>query len=418
DGFIFDYGIHGLFPSQEDNKKIINKIKSLLGDELETVSKKTLLYFNKKYLNYPLTLKDMVIAMNPFMSFLCFLDFLKARLKKKFRMETDESSFKSAMTNNFGVLLYNRFFGPYAHKVWGVRPDLLNSRWLGRRVFNKNIWLLIKEVSIKLLKLREKENGYSQQPNKFFYAKNGAQTIAEKMANEILKKNMRIVVNSEIKKIIHKDGKIQGVIFKKDGKDIKIDCDYLISSIPINDFVKSLEPAFPEEIIRSASQIQFRAIIILCLLVKKERVLKAQWNYYPDKEFVFNRINEFKNVLPGFAPKGKTGIGIEITCFKNDKIWNLKDDELFRISLENLKKLNLIKKDDIEKYNVVRLPSGYPIDRLDIKVSLDKVFNELKNIGNLYLIGREGLFRYINMDESIKTGFEAAQSIIDKEIKL
>jgi protoporphyrinogen oxidase len=387
-----------------------------MGDELATVHKKTLIYFNNKYLNYPLRPRDIATAMNPLMLLLCFMDFIKNRLvNRKTVLKPSEFSFRNVIVLNFGEMLYERFFGSYARKVWGVDPARLNARWLTRRVSNKSVWVLIKEALLEVFTRKKKQERYSQQPGTYLYARHGARAIASRISEEITKRGGKIISGARIKKIVREGGEVRGVVAEKDGKDIKIDCDYLISSLPLNDLVSYTSPPFREDIVESAKKIRYRAIIVLCLSIKKDHVLAAQWNYYPGTEYIFNRISEFKNVLPDFAPEGKTGIAVEVTCFRGDKIWRMDEKELLEKTLEGLRKLSLVEEDELEGCSIVRLPWGYPLDTLDIRAALQNIFTELKSFRNLRVIGREGLFRYINMDESVKTGFEAAESIIAKE---
>ena len=103
---------------------------------------------------------------------------------------------------------------------------------------------------------------------------------------------------------------------------------------------------------------------------------------------------------------------VEITCNAIDDIWNAHPCELSKQIIDGLEKAGLVKKDEIIDYFVHKESHAYPIYDLSYRENLKVVMAYIERIKNLLSIGRQGLFRYNNMDESIEMGFDAAKSII------
>ena len=58
-------------------------------------------------------------------------------------------------------------------------------------------------------------------------------------------------------------------------------------------------------------------------------------------------------------------------------------------------------------------PYAYPIYNLDYRKDISPLIDFMNKKGNLILCGRQGLFRYNNMDQAIKMGFLASEVIAE-----
>ena len=415
-GYIFDLGIHGMFPSKKGNEEILNAVTKLPGIELGTVSKKTKIYFRNRYHDYPLGLKNIVLALNPFVAVVCLLDFVQTRIRRRLRFINEGLDFESWVSTHFGKMLYNRFFGPYAQKIWGVHPSNLSAYQLVRRVTTVSLWDVFVKAFNSLFKvITKKDNLYTQQPPTFLYPYKGSGAFAEGILDQVVKNGGLIHYNSKAVKVKVEDDVIKHVVFHRGGENEIMECDYLISTIPINNLVQIIDPIKDESVIEAANFIKYRAMIILNLMINRLKISDSQWIYFSDNKFLFNRINEFSNIHRSFCPEGKTSLCIEITCDEGDNVWNLSEKEIHDRCVNDLEELSLLHREEIDDYFVVRLNNAYPVWTLGTERYLKMIFNYLENIKNIYTIGRQGLFEYINMDEGIKEGFEAADKIIREE---
>ena len=116
------------------------------------------------------------------------------------------------------------------------------------------------------------------------------------------------------------------------------------------------------------------------------------------------------------APPGKTAIVFEIACNEGDSMWKKTDRELIKmVSQEFIEEFNLIEEKNILGGYVHRVPKEYPVYHLDYKKDVSLLKKYLATFQNLQIAGRNGTFRYNNMDHSIEMGLYAAKNIISQK---
>ena len=75
-------------------------------------------------------------------------------------------------------------------------------------------------------------------------------------------------------------------------------------------------------------------------------------------------------------------------------------------------KIGLIQKDEVLETFTHREIFAYPVYDLEYKGHLDSVLGCVESVKGLDTTGRQGLFKYNNMDHSIAMGFTAADNIL------
>jgi len=414
-GYIFDYGTHGLHASMPANEEIVKEIKELLGDNLFPVQKKVGIWFLGKRFDYPLAPKDMLFNLNPIMAGIALLDFLQISFKKALGLCGKEDDYQHWVIHRFGKRLYQMYFGPYAEKLTGVHPSLLSASFAAQRISFTNLWEVLKRAFVKKLqRVRADEHPLSPYRNFFYSSHQGAGAISERLARHIIEQGGRITLNSRAVGVQIVGKKVRSVIIEQAGTKRELKCDCVLSTIPIKTLIHILFPKPPAAVITAADSLRYRALVLLYLLLNKERVSEYQWVYFSDAEFVFNRFSEFKNLSEKVAPSGKTSLCVEITCFLGDRIWNAENSEIYERSISAMETAGIVKKEEVEDYFVKRLPAAYPLWELGYEKHLSKVLDYLNGLENLYTGGRQGGFQYFTMDQSIAEGEKIAQKILTK----
>jgi protoporphyrinogen oxidase len=64
---------------------------------------------------------------------------------------------------------------------------------------------------------------------------------------------------------------------------------------------------------------------------------------------------------------------------------------------------------------VLRVPKAYPLFEVGYTEHYNRIVSYLQKYRNLHIIGRNGMFRYHNMDYAMESGIETAKKIILKE---
>jgi protoporphyrinogen oxidase len=114
------------------------------------------------------------------------------------------------------------------------------------------------------------------------------------------------------------------------------------------------------------------------------------------------------------SPPGKTSLAFEFWCNEGDWMWNLDDETLIRMTLDDFKKLGMAP--GAEKHiigsAIVRCRKAYPMYVIGYEKPLNVIKAYLSRFSNLILIGRYGTFMYNNMDHCIETGIRAAENVM------
>lgn len=335
-----------------------------------------------------------------------------------------EQSLEDFFINRFGRELYNTFFRDYTKKVWGRPASKIPPEWGAQRVkgvsISKVIIHAIKNIFKKNTDSISQKNIETSLIDQFLYPKFGPGQMWEEVAKKIQKRGGRIIFNKKVISVEYHNKKIISVT-TNDGKTTeKYTGDYFFSTMPIKDLILAMGDVVPVEVQEVAKGLQYRDFIVVGLLLKKLSVGKERLNMIPDNwvyiqepNVKVGRLQIFNNWSPYLVNNPKNvWIGLEYFCNKGDDLWNKSDEKFLKFAIQEMIKINVIKKEDVLDGTVIRMEKTYPsyfgtYDKLDI------IKNFTNNIANLFLIGRNGMHRYNNQDHSMLTAMEAVKNIAE-----
>ena len=394
--------------------------------------KSRILYSGKLY-DYPLKLNLKTIKNIGTIKLINVgLSYLKSKLNKK-----ESKNLEEFIISRFGYKLYTMFFESYTEKVWGRHPKEISPEWGAQRIKGLSIRKVIIDIIQKLLyKITDEQSNKISQKNtetslieRFLYPKYGPGQMWEEVANDLRKNNVNIFMNKPIKGIEFSSDhtKAEKIIFCDDnGKIIKEKYDYIISTMPIKELIKSSksesnENIFPPEILKIAATLPYRDFITIGLLIKhisgpQQELLDDTWIYVQEPNVKVGRIQIFNNWSPYLvADKNNYWIGLEYFCNENDELWCKSDKELIELAKNEILKLKLTKSDAFIDSTILREPKTYPA-YFDSYEKIDTLINCVNKISNLFLIGRNGMHKYNNQDHSMLSGFRAAELIANNRV--
>ena len=341
----------------------------------------------------------------------------------------EEKSLENFYINRFGKPLYKMFFEDYTTKVWGVHPSLLGADWGSQRVKGLSLLAVLKDVISKSLcskNSRQKKDVETSLIEQFIYPKLGPGQLWERMADEIVSLSGELYKKQRVTRVIVQDKKVIAVETEDDKGDIKrTDCDYFLSSMPLNELLPSLQGIdIPEDVMRIATELPYRDFITVGLLVKDLKIknktklktyrnqIPDTWIYLQERDVKIGRLQIFNNWSPYMVGdyENTMWIGLEYFCAEGDEMWNMDDEAFIEMAKDELYKIGLLAKEDVIDAVRIKMPKAYP-SYFGSYYSLDKVKDFLDSIENLYCIGRNGQHRYNNMDHSMLTAIEAVKNI-------
>ena len=107
-------------------------------------------------------------------------------------------------------------------------------------------------------------------------------------------------------------------------------------------------------------------------------------------------------------------LGFEYWANDDDELWRKSDEELMAQARADAAHSGFIKPEAITGAAVHRIHKSYPVYFNGYEQVLAAITRELDTIANLYFIGRNGSYKYNNMDHSILMGQFCAQKIAGK----
>jgi protoporphyrinogen oxidase len=405
-GYLFDIGGHRFFTKV---KAVDDMWREVLGEErFLRRPRLSRIYYNKKFFFYPLKATNALLGLGLWNCVTMVASYAKAQL---FPVKP-ERSFEDWISNRFGRRLYNTFFKAYTEKVWGIPCSEISADWAAQRIKGLS---LIATIRNALLASQVKDKGEIIKTliDSFDYPEKGPGMMWELVAENIQTRGSELKMRSGVEKIFWKRGKVTGLETEVDGKKEKVLGTDFISSMPIRELVKKMEPPPPIEVREAADKLGYRDFLTVSLIVNKADLFQDNWIYIHDPEVKVGRIQNFKNWSPGMVPDpDKTCLGLEYFCFEGDGLWTMADKDLIELGSKELGILGLVDTKDIEDGAVVRMPKAYPVYDGVYVDAVNTIREFLAGLPNMYLVGRNGMHKYNNQDHSMLTAMLSVKNIL------
>jgi protoporphyrinogen oxidase len=388
-------------------------------------TRKSRVLFLRRFFDYPISLSlDTLRKLGLARSVRIALSYLKSALSPKGLEKTLEQFF----INRFGRELYNTFFKSYTEKVWGVPCSRISAEWGAQRTKGLSVWSTLLHA---LRKVAGCEAGDLAQKGtetslieRFLYPRFGPGQMWEEVARRIRAMGGEIRMESRVTRLITDGWRIRAVEVAdtKTGSTRVIAGDYFFSTAPIRELMRSLDAAPPENVLEVSDGLVYRDFLTVGLLVPSLRIrngaaqdgglIPDNWIYVQEPDVLLGRIQIFNNWSPFMvSDPSNVWLGLEYFCDESDEIWNLSDERMTALAIEELGRIGFIEAGDVIDSTVLRMEKAYPAyfatyDRFaEIRKYVD-------NYENLFLIGRNGMHRYNNQDHSMLTAMLAVDHII------
>ncbi len=401
-GFRFDLGGHRFFTKDE---KVAVTVRNLMGNELHSVHRSSKIYLHNKYFDYPLKPFNAMFGLGLPTTIRILTDYLLGTIKSKFRKK-DILSLEDWVVSNFGRTMFDIYFKEYSEKVWGIDCSDISAAWVAQRIKGLSLAKAIKNAFFKF-----SGRDLATLTDRFDYPSLGIGRLSDRLKEEIEASNT-VFTNARVERINHSGHRIESISVRSHDRLLTVPANEFISSIPITALVRMLDPAAPAPVLEAATRLKFRDLVIVAIMVDRERVTDQTWIYIPERKIPFGRIHEPTNWSPAMAPPGKTLLVIEYFSFKGDAIWTMQDQKLADLTVDNLVLLKYLRHQEVLDSMVVRVPKAYPLFEIGYRESVDIVQEYLRQFNNLHISGRSGMFRYYNMDVAIRSGIETAEKVI------
>ncbi len=437
----YDFGPHAYHAR---NQRVLKLFKELAHDGFPARAKNVRIKFRGKYYKYPLEALDIARSMSPLLAARAFSDYTLEAIRRKLRPRPLASA-EDWVVQAMGRTLYGLFFGPYTTKVWGMPPSRMAASFAQHRIPHIS---LAKVVVSSLRKGRAKitgtEHRYAPLVVELYYPPRGAGLISRRIAdrirtargaNELCTRTLVTGLDVEGDRVVAvryrdvaataNDGQLcllsartdeAGSPYADAGPERRIECDRVANSVPLPTLIDLLGDAVSPEAREAARLLRFRALTIVGLRVKRPRALPAQSIYFTHK--TFNRLSETRNYGGSdVCAPGETILLCDITCDAGDAIWTASAEELGRRCAKELAEEGFIREDELAEAVVLRSTFGYPVYVVGYEAAIDTLMRELMRFENLVTGGRQGLYKYVDMDIAAEMGIAMAEHLLSGRSK-
>ncbi len=403
--YAVDYGPHTFhIRDTEESRAIHNAIRPLFGEDPLILTRGTRVLLHGKEYIYPLEMLQVLTGVSPLLAARIIFDYLTATIKSTFAPAKKEHSFEEWGVRNLGRTLYDLCFGLYSARVWGLPTSQISSKQ-AQRVAKLNL----KNIILRTVGIKADPTTYF---TKYMYPRQGISVLFENMATEVCKSGNHIFLESPVVRLERDGDRIARVVYSRDGREQAIECDGVLSTLPLPALVGMITPALSASVAQHAAKLRYRSLKLIYITLKRPRLTDYHWVYLLDDHFRVNRMSEQKNVSPDMVPADRTILCIELSCWRDEAVWKASDEEIFRIALKDLMKMGYgVTEADVEDYYIADIATAYPVYELNFEDHLIPVLEGVHAVPNLLTLGRHGLFLNNSMDDNVLLGMKVADGV-------
>lgn len=302
---------------------------------------------------------------------------LKVSRKKDWK-KLEKINAKKWIIKEIGKNNYNVIFDQLIRNKFNESPERIPAAWFGTRFATEPSSFL----------------------KKFGWLEGGLQQFIDAFEKEIRKRG-KIEKGVKIEKIDLKNNKI---IYKKNKKKIEEKYDALISTIPPEVFLK-FATGVSKRIKEEFRRISYLSCICMCLGLRTSPT-KYYWLNMLDKNKPFVALFNYTQLFKDLAPEGKSIMFLVTYLKKNNRLWKMKEKEIFYLYLKHLKEIFPEIEKEVEWWRVSKFEYAEAIFGLGFK-------NPPISEGNVYFAGIYRIFPKIrNMASALESGIEAAKTLL------
>lgn len=409
-GHAIDIGGHRYYTKIDE---IWDWWREILPEDFIEVERQSRIYYRHRFIRYPLEAWDALPKMGVVFALRALFD----HLYRKASPIQPEVSFRDWVVNRFGDRLFHAFFESYTEKVWGMKCEEISADWASQRIQGLSIGNIIARALTPPALRRNEDASLKTLTDRFHYPRLGCGMLWEKVAERVQAEGGTLLLGHTVRRIECEDYRVAGVVSEdREGRRHYHSCGQVVSSMALRDLIQAFDPGVPDGVAEAAERLRYRDFITVGLEAARADVFPDQWIYIHDPDVKVGRIQNYKNWSEAMVrDPGKSFLGMEYFCFEGMELWSMSDEDLIELSRTELERIGLARAEEIEDGVVVRVPKAYPVYDEGYKEAVAEIRGWLREIENLWSVGRNGTHRYNNQDHSMMTALLVARNLTREE---
>ena len=332
------------------------------------------IYYRRRFFDYPLKLSiGMLANLGWFEAALLGASYTRARILPR----SPEATLEDFFINRFGERLYLTFFKDYTEKVWGVPCREISAEWGAQRIKGLSITSALAHALRGAIGRRKdvaQKGVETSLIERFLYPRLGPGQMWEEVRDRVVAAGGQVHLRHAVVGIDHAGESVRRVRVRdlESMEERWVDCDAMISTMPIRQLVEQLCPDEPG-LRRIAHGLPYRDFMTAGLVVRGMTTArpgggvepaatpKDNWIYIQEPDVQLGRLQIFNNWSPDLvADPGTVSLGLEYFCREGDDLWSMADGDFLDFAARELEKIGLIDRRQVLDGTVVRVPKAYP----------------------------------------------------------
>ena len=311
---------------------------------------------------------------------------------------------------NYEEFHYQKFGRRFSQiKDQGYQEKFKGKKWIdmppqndeSRRRMN-----LIQSVKKKLNKSSVQKNKMPE----WRHPAKGSGQIAEMLEKSILNNGAQIQFDAEIAGITTSQGRINAVDVKNGSDKLTYYPEHVVSSLPIEILMQIMSKNNKEIKIEKPKDdgSARRSVVLVYLFLDEPPKFDHAWLHVTCPNLKMGRVTNYAGFNGEMVPKDQTCLCVEFFCPEDDPLFELDNDELQALALEECTRARLIDAEKCFDYLAIKLPGVDPsADWQDwLTKSRLLLLDQMKQFKNLYNVNRAGT------DVATYAGIKAADAIL------
>jgi protoporphyrinogen oxidase len=390
EGVRVDYGSHRLHPACDP--EILTDLRALLGDDLLLRPRHGRIRLRGRWIHFPLKPLDLLLHLPKSFAFGVTTDMAR---KLASGGNNSPETFATVLERSLGRTICRDFYFPYARKLWGLPPEQLSVTQARRRVSANSLSKMVRKIASSVPGLKPPGAG------RFYYPRRGFGQICERLYEVAQKAGTDFLFGAKITAIERDGDQITAVRYERNGEDYRIGSSLFLSTLPLTLLVKLIRPEAPAEILSAASQIDFRGMILIYLVLEEKQFTEYDAHYFPEESIPISRLSEPKNYSGTATPADCTVLCAELPANPDSPEWGMSDEELGKAMCAWLGQTGLPVRSRVRKVVTRRLRQAYPTYRAGYEEHFTAIDNWIGKLQGLLTFGRQGLFAHDNTHHAL-----------------
>lgn len=378
--YYFDYGGHCTFTKNQE-------VQSLLEAGVDCHESVAIPYNYKKgkWIKHPV--QNNLYCLSPDEKIAILEDFINKP------EQHSPQNYREWLRGAYGDYYTENYPALYTRKYWTVEPEMLETRWVGPRMYQSSLHEVLKGSF-------ETDTPNVHYSNGIRYPQNGG--------FEVLLKNMINIADIKYNKKVVKIDPVNKIVKFADDTGVKYRI--LVSTVPLPEYRHILSQVSGEQK-KAMDHLNYTSLTLVSLGLKKIGDIPATTFYIYDEDILPARIYSPSEM----SGKGREHISLQAEVYSSKfKPLQQTIEEIKEQTIRQLIEMHVFEEGDIEvsdvryeKYaNIIFTPDIY-----DNRACVHELLKE----NNIFYAGRFGEWDYLWTDQSILSGKNVAHRIIEEQ---